>query len=99
GTKLRALYQRRKGRDLYDLFTAIDKEKEINCDDVIECYKVYMEGSTDSPPSKATFARNLNAKLEDEEFLGDTTALLRPGDSFDHKEAAELVKEKLINKI
>jgi hypothetical protein len=38
GTKLRALYQRRKGRDLYDLWRVLDTEK-INHGIVIECFQ------------------------------------------------------------
>lgn len=41
GTKIRALYQRRKGRDLYDLyksFTLFDP----NIDTVLTCYREYM---------------------------------------------------------
>ena len=44
GTKLRALYQRRKGRDLYDLWKAF-KHSKINPDLVIKCYKEYMKFS------------------------------------------------------
>jgi predicted nucleotidyltransferase component of viral defense system len=38
GTKLRALYQRKKGRDLYDLWRVLDTEK-INHGIVIECFQ------------------------------------------------------------
>jgi len=41
GTKLRALYQRIKGRDLYDLYVALTKGG-VNDETVIECYKQYM---------------------------------------------------------
>lgn len=40
GTKLRALYQRRKGRDLFDLWMAL-KNKMINCKKVIENFNAY----------------------------------------------------------
>ena len=42
GTKLRALYQRRKGRDLYDLYKALTTS-DINIDNVLACYQKYME--------------------------------------------------------
>lgn len=39
GTKLRALFQRRKGRDLFDLYVALTRAGcEINVDDVLHCY-------------------------------------------------------------
>ena len=37
GTKLRALYQRRQGRDLYDLFKVLTMAN-VNVDNVIRCY-------------------------------------------------------------
>jgi predicted nucleotidyltransferase component of viral defense system len=41
GTKIRALYQRKKGRDLFDLYCAIESGK-LNIEAVIECYKKYI---------------------------------------------------------
>jgi predicted nucleotidyltransferase component of viral defense system len=37
GTKLRALYQRRKGRDLYDLHKAFTLRDNLNIEHLIEC--------------------------------------------------------------
>ncbi len=48
GTKLRALYQRKKGRDLFDLHRALTLA-EVNIDLVIRCYKRYMELSYSTP--------------------------------------------------
>ena len=44
GTKLRALYQRRKGRDLYDLYQALTKQ-EINHEALIRFFKVSVRGN------------------------------------------------------
>lgn len=44
GTKVRALYERRKGRDLYDLYKAL-QNTELNTDNVICCFKGYMYGA------------------------------------------------------
>ncbi len=41
GTKLRALYQRKKGRDLFDLYYAITEGK-TNVDALIRCFDRYM---------------------------------------------------------
>jgi len=40
GTKLRALYQRKKGRDLFDLQKALENPN-INPDNVVKCYREY----------------------------------------------------------
>jgi predicted nucleotidyltransferase component of viral defense system len=97
GTKVRALYERRKGRDLYDLFRAL-QEEQLNTDEVITCFLKYMdnEGKT---PSYSLYIKNMEAKMQNEEFLGDIQALLRPGTIFEPLTAYELVKEKLINKL
>jgi predicted nucleotidyltransferase component of viral defense system len=40
GTKLRALYQRRKGRDLYDLYTALNILPNIDKWAIIQCFSI-----------------------------------------------------------
>ena len=42
GTKLRALYQRKKGRDLFDIQVALD-HGNINVEKTLECYSKYMD--------------------------------------------------------
>lgn len=98
GTKMRALYQRRKGRDLYDLYKALNSEK-ISTGNIIKCYKKYMSFSTKTPPTKKQFLLNMEAKIKDEWFLGDIAALLRPGEKYDQNEAYELVKTELIERL
>lgn len=77
GTKLRALYQRRKGRDLYDLYKALTTS-DINIDNVLACYQKYMEFVVDHIPTYKEFIINMEDKMQDDEFLGDTMQLLRP---------------------
>lgn len=78
GTKLRALYQRRKGRDLYDLHKAFVAKENLNIEHLIKCYLEYMQFSVGSSPSQREFMDNMELKMKDHEFLGDITALLRP---------------------
>jgi predicted nucleotidyltransferase component of viral defense system len=96
GTKLRALYQRRKGRDLFDLWKAMTT-KNVNPELVIKCYKEYMNFSLEKAiPTKKQFKLNLEAKRNDAEFLGDTVALLRPEEKYDQDVAFELVLNHLV---
>lgn len=99
GTKLRALYQRRKGRDLYDLYISIIHKEKLDVDALIHSYREYMSFSVGKPPTQKEFLMNMDAKMQDSEFLGDTTALLRPNTRYNPQEAYELVKKILLDKI
>ena len=98
GTKLRALYQRRKGRDLFDLHKAL-VSAETDSEQILHCYREYMGFVVDRPPTRKEFLLNIEQKTKDAEFLGDTNMLLRPGEKYDPKEACELVKNELIGKL
>jgi predicted nucleotidyltransferase component of viral defense system len=99
GTKLRALYQRRKGRDLYDLFIALSQKPALDKDALLQTYREYMAFSVEEPPSQREFILNMEAKMKDTEFLGDTMALLRPTTPFIPQDAYDLVKAELIERI
>jgi predicted nucleotidyltransferase component of viral defense system len=99
GTKLRALYQRSKGRDLFDLDYA-RRNEVINIDEVLRCYKEYIKFSTGNPPpGKREFLLNIENKEEDRNFLGDMEALLRAGISYNHQEAFNWLKDQIIEKM
>lgn len=99
GTKLRALFQRSKGRDLFDLFIALIQHPLLDRTQLLEAYREYMNFSVETPPSRKEFLLSLEAKMQDIEFLGDTTALLRPEVSYNPLEAYELISSQLIEKI
>ena len=50
-------------------------------------------------PSKAAYLKNLEDKMNNPEFLGDTTALLCPDETYDPKEGFRLVKSELFDKM
>lgn len=79
GTKMRALYQRSKGRDLFDLDYA-QKHNEIDVGEIIKCFNVYTEFSTGKrPPSAKEYLMNIEEKMQDSGFSGDMEALIRTG--------------------
>lgn len=82
GTKLRALYQRKKGRDLFDLFYA-HKHKQPDFNAIISCYQSYIQNAGNRVPTKKEFLSNLEKKLSSFDFTGDTEGLLRT--SIDYK--------------
>lgn len=99
GTKLRALYQRRKGRDLYDIYTALAQVPDINRKAILQCYHSYMNFVVDEPPNQKVFLQNMEDKMQDDEFAGDLTALIRPTDKYDQLTAYELVRAGLLERI
>lgn len=97
GTKLRALYQRKKGRDLYDLQLAINSG-EIDVAQVLECYQRYMEYEVEKAPTYKQFVQNMELKMQDGDFLSDMDHLYRVGlPRFDPIAAYEQVKTTFIN--
>lgn len=98
GTKMRALYQRRKGRDLFDLYWALTNHN-VDVDKLIQCYKTYMEYSVDKPPTQKQFLSNMEEKMIDKEFLDDIFIILKSDVEYDNKLAFGLVKTKILEKI
>ena len=95
GTKLRALYQRSKGRDLFDLdYSRL--HLELDHDDIIKCFIEYMTFSVGKPPSQKEFLLNMEEKEKDLNFTGDMEALLRPEIKYDQEAAFEWLKNELI---
>jgi predicted nucleotidyltransferase component of viral defense system len=96
GTKLRALYQRKKGRDLFDLWKALTAA-HVNPLLIVRCFNEYMSFSLNKAiPNRKQFLMNLEAKKVDSEFLGDTVALLRPEEKYDQEIAFDMVIERLV---
>ena len=97
GTKLRALYQRKKGRDLYDLWLALQGH-DVKDDRVIECFERYMQASK-AAVSRAQFEKNLAAKVKSPAFSEDMKPLVRDHTAYDPTEAAALVSMRLVSKL
>lgn len=96
GTKVRALYQRLKGRDLFDVYTALITDK-LNLDRVMTAYARYLRFVASHAPTYKEFVLNMDEKMHNPEFLGDTTDLLRPGLTFDPQTAWEKVREEIVS--
>ena len=75
-TKLRALYQRSKGRDVFDLWLAIN-HLHIDIKKVVAIFEDYMKREK-ATITRTLFEKNLELKLNDSSFLADITALLSP---------------------
>lgn len=97
GTKLRALYQRRKGRDLYDLWLALETRKP-DPTRVVECFQRYM-AHDGARVTRAEFEANLTAKLACAPFIEDLLALLPAEILYDPATAAQLVRDQLLARL
>lgn len=91
-TKLRALYQRKKGRDLFDLWLALS-EMKLPPNGILAAFHPYR-------PDGYTAARaiaNLNAKINDPAFRSDLNPLVGNWpNGYDIRSAADLVQKKLL---
>jgi predicted nucleotidyltransferase component of viral defense system len=99
GTKLRALYQRKKGRDLYDLYQALLQVPAMDKEALLQCYHAYMNFVVEEPPTQKVYLQSMEAKMQDDEFTGDISALIRPTEKYDQATAFELVRTALLEKI
>jgi hypothetical protein len=84
---------------LYDLFTAITQKQDLDVDALLHSYREYMQFSVQKPPTRKEFLLNMEVKMKDSDFLGDTIALLRPEVSYNPVEAYKLVRAQLIERI
>jgi hypothetical protein len=93
-TKLRALYQRSKARDLFDLAVALDT-KTVDPRRIIATFSEYMVRGGHAV-TRAQFEKSLDAKLRDPTFTADIGPLLAPGFAWQIEEAATAVSTNLI---
>lgn len=94
-TKLRALYQRKKGRDLFDLWLALT---ELGLDPglIVEAFAPYRPEKM----TKGLAVANLRRKIDDEEFREDLPLLVADWPTgYDVKSAADLVIAELHSRL
>ena len=97
GTKLRALFQRKKGRDLFDLWFA-NRVAEVNPDRVVACFTQYL-AHQELKVSRAELEANLHAKCKDSSFTEDVAPLIAPGAAWDADDAARYVLTELTPRV
>jgi hypothetical protein len=57
-----------------------------------------MRFVVEQPPTQKLYLQNMEAKMQDPDFLGDITALIRPTEKYNQQAAYELVKTSVIEK-
>ena len=87
------LYQRRKGRDLFDLATALEDER-TDPERIIAAFQQYMDHGHHHV-TRALFERNVAGKLSDPQFGADIGPLLSHGYRWDMDQEATTILERL----
>ena len=98
GTKMRALYQRQKGRDLFDLYHVLEMFPNLDSQKVIGCFQKYL-AHEHLDVSRAEFEANMHDKMSAKRFRTDIHPILHPDQAFDIASAYERVHENLIARL
>jgi predicted nucleotidyltransferase component of viral defense system len=97
GTKMRAMFQRKRGRDLFDLYWALTKSATpVDPSGVIESFQHYME-QEGTKAGRREFIGILESHLGDPGFCTDVEPLLRNGITYDPQAAGRYVKSNLLD--
>jgi predicted nucleotidyltransferase component of viral defense system len=94
GSKLKALYGRKKGRDLFDLYWAFT-HLNIDIEKLLFCNKKHYENAKQKQPTNRQFLRNMEEKLNDIEFTNDIFSVIKSEIKYDNNIAWEKVRNEL----
>ena len=97
GTKLRALYQRKKGRDLFDLDFSL-RSGAADPARIVACFLHYMRAE-EATITRALFEQNLEKKRRDKLFTADISALLSSPKDWDFDAALDRVSVELVQRL
>jgi predicted nucleotidyltransferase component of viral defense system len=96
-TKVRALYQRRKGRDLFDLWYGL-KEGKADAVKVVKIFKEYMKAEGHKITAM-DYEKNIEAKIKHFGFIEDIAPLVPPDMNYDIQEAFSLIIQQIVSRI
>jgi hypothetical protein len=97
-TKMRALFQRRKGRDLFDLQVALSRGDPavLSVDNVIEAFQHYMRAENTQVPRREFIEHLHDCLAEHSGFCTDLRGLLRQGEDWDVQAAGTFIEHQLL---
>ncbi len=97
GTKMRAMFQRKRGRDLFDLYWALTKSPTpVDPAAIIASFEHYLK-QEGTKAGRAEFIGILDNHLKDRGFCSDMQPLLRTDIAYDPQAAGKYVKTHLLN--
>lgn len=94
GTKLRALYQRKQVRDLFDLEIALTR-LPVESQRIVAAFLEYMVRDGHAI-TRAQVEQNLALKMRDGAFMADLSPLLATGEAWDPIAAEALISQRLV---
>lgn len=97
-TKMRAMFQRKKGRDLFDLYWALTAESAVPVDtmSVISAFMHYMQQEGMHVPRAEFLAHLRNCLADQKGFCLDMVPLLKRSLAYDPAQAAAVVESRLL---
>lgn len=95
-TKLRALYQRCKGRDLFDLW--MSQKIRPNYKKIVDLFLQYMQHNK-KKIHRDLLILNLDEKMKDQSFIDDVNSLLVHGTDYDPTVAAKFMNHTFFSLI
>ena len=97
GTKMRAMFQRKRGRDLFDLYWALTKSPTpVDPAAIIASFEHYLK-QEGTKAGRAKFIGILDGHLKDRGFCSDMLPLLRTDITYDPQAAGKYLKTHLLN--
>ncbi|MCY4562810.1 MAG: nucleotidyl transferase AbiEii/AbiGii toxin family protein [Flavobacteriaceae bacterium] len=98
--KTRALYQRNKGRDLYDLYVS-QSHADFDIKKIAQCFIRHMTIKKDgkaisSFPTVENFIKRLKRKEQSPDFLKDVDLILKTDIDYNQEDAFEWAKKEFI---
>jgi len=94
-TKVRALYQRRKGRDLFDLWYGLTGGN-ANAVKIVKIFKEYMKAEGHVIKGHE-YMKNLEAKMKHPGFIADVTPLLPADVEYNAEVAFSLISQEIVS--
>jgi predicted nucleotidyltransferase component of viral defense system len=97
GTKMRALFQRKRGRDLFDLYWAMTKSPtRVDPASIIASFQHYLK-QEGTKTGRTEFIGILETHLADRGFCSDMQSLLRADITYDPQMAGKYIKTHLLS--
>jgi len=96
-SKMRALFQRKKGRDLFDLWYSLS-HRTINVEQVLQAFDVFIRHN-ELTILKEEYIDNIYDKISDPDFQSDIAGLIRPGIEYDLEQSFEYLNKNLFSKM